>query len=474
VSRAGALLVPALGLALALAGCGGGLPGPPARSRAPGRQAASASSAPPASKAGTPTSSSPSRAGAWLTYHHDGARSGHVAAGPAPGRAGVVWRAPVGAPVQAEPLVAGGLVLVATEDDTVLAFSRSSGALRWRARLGRPVPGSSLPCGNISPSGITGTPVVDPARHVVWVVAFVEPGHHVLFGLRLADGAVVARRRVDPPHASPSVEQQRGALALAHGRVYVPYGGLFGDCGDYHGAVVAAGENGKGELRVFRAPAARQAGIWAPGGVAVAGGDLYATTGNGTPPHGNEVWRLSPTLSPLGYFQPSNAAALDRQDLDLGSTNPLPLPGGLLLQAGKAGVAYLLDARHLGGRGGQLASVAACAGAYGSAARLGDRVYLPCVDGLVSLRVQGSAGGGHLGLAVAWRSPPFSAGPPVVAGHTVWLMDPSAGRLLGLDAVNGTKVASLAVGSAPRFTTPAVAGGQLLVVAGGRLLEVGP
>jgi hypothetical protein len=379
----------------------------------------------------------------------------------------------VGASVQAEPLVADGLVLIATEDDTMAAYSEESGTLRWRARLGNPIPAASLPCGNISPSGITGTPVVDPARHVIWVVAFVEPGHHVLVSLRLADGSVESRRAVDLPHASPLVEQQRGALTLAYGRVYVPYGGLFGDCGDYHGAVVAAGEDARGKLEVFRAPSSRQAGIWAPGGMAVAGGDLYAATGNGVPPHGNEVWRLSPSLSPLGYFQPTNAGALDREDLDLGSTNPLPLPGGLLLQAGKTGIAYLLDARHLGGPGGQLAAVRACAGAYGSGARRGSLAYLPCINGLVALRVRARTPSASASLQVAWRSPPFSAGPPIVAGSTVWAMDPGAGRLLGLDAVTGRQVASLAVGRAPRFTTPTVVGGQVLVVAGNRLVDVG-
>ena len=37
---------------------------------------------------------------------------------------------------------------------------------------------------------------------------------------------------------SSLVQEDRGALALVNGIVYVPYSGYFGDCGSYHGWVV--------------------------------------------------------------------------------------------------------------------------------------------------------------------------------------------------------------------------------------------
>ena len=37
---------------------------------------------------------------------------------------------------------------------------------------------------------------------------------------------------------SSLVQEERGALALVNGIVYVPYSGYFGDCGSYHGWVV--------------------------------------------------------------------------------------------------------------------------------------------------------------------------------------------------------------------------------------------
>lgn len=379
------------------------------------------------------------------------------------------WAAPLADPVQAEPLVVNGEVLVATEGDTVAAYSEATGSRRWQTSLGRPVPGSDLPCGDISPSGVTGTPVADPGRGVLWVVAFVRPGRHLLFSLRLDTGQVVSRRVVDPPGASPLVEQQRGALALSGGLVNIPYGGLYGDCGDYHGYVVGAAEDGSGPLRSFRVPAAQQGGIWAPSGPAVdAAGNLYVASGNASPPRGNEVFRLSPGLAQTGSFAPADAVAMDRQDLDLGSTGPILLPGNLVFEVGKTGVGYLLRANHLGGSGGQLQATNVCTAAFGGDAAAGAMVYVPCVDGIVALRLVSPTN-----LAVAWRSEPFAAGSPVVAGSTVWALDPSGGRLLGFDAATGTAQARLAVGRSVRFGTPAVAAGQLYLVAGGRLLDVG-
>src|SRR5204863_495708 len=72
------------------------------------------------------------------------------------------WRSPeLDGKIYAQPLVAGDHVIAVTEGGSVYALDRSTGTVAWRAALGRPVNGKSLPCGNIDPSGITGTPVVD-------------------------------------------------------------------------------------------------------------------------------------------------------------------------------------------------------------------------------------------------------------------------------------------------------------------------
>jgi outer membrane protein assembly factor BamB len=66
------------------------------------------------------------------------------------------------------------MLLVASEDDIVQAFDATTGKELWRRSLGRPVPASSLPCGNINPVGITGTPVIDPATQAIYFDADVE------------------------------------------------------------------------------------------------------------------------------------------------------------------------------------------------------------------------------------------------------------------------------------------------------------
>ncbi len=53
-------------------------------------------------------------------------------------------------------------VVVATEDNVVEALDAKTGKAVWQRRLGPSVPHSDLPCGNIVPLGITGTPTAGP------------------------------------------------------------------------------------------------------------------------------------------------------------------------------------------------------------------------------------------------------------------------------------------------------------------------
>src|SRR5581483_9818998 len=331
----------------------------------------------------------------WATYHGDLARAGAAATGPALGRARRLWRSAVDGDVYAEPLVVGSRVVAATENNTVYALDAASGRRLWSNHLGSPVSRSALPCGNIDPTGITGTPVVDPARGVVYALAFVaEPApRHVLFALDLRSGRVLWRRAADAPRADPRVHQQRAALTLSRGRIYVAYGGLFGDCGDYHGAVVGLPASGRGAMVSFRVPSQREAGIWATPGPSVdAAGNLYVATGNssstGEFDDGNAVIRLSSALRPGGYFADARWVQLNQADLDLGSVSPLVLPGGRLFVGGKAGDVYLLDARRLGGVGHPVAHASLCAAFGGFAYRAGV-VYVPCEDGIAAVRVTG-------------------------------------------------------------------------------------
>jgi outer membrane protein assembly factor BamB len=451
---------------------------------------AAPAASPPAATVTTGSAATALTLGAeWPTYHGDAARSGAVPAGPDPVSPAVAWRAALDGAVYASPLIARGLVVAATEGGTLYGLDAATGATVWRTHLADPVPAADLPCGNISPTlGITGTPVYDAATGQVFAVATTEsviptpsatatsaPSasttpvgvRHVLFAVDLLTGQIRNNRLADAPGSDPATHLQRGALLLSDGVVYVPYGGNFGDCGTYLGRVVAAPVTGGAPLMTFAVPTTREGGIWGPPGpVGLPGGDLLVTTGNGeavggTWDHSDSILRLSPTLQLRDGFAPVGWAQENSVDADLGSTGPVLLPGGhRVIAAGKGGGVYLADVDRLGGVGGQLAQRSGCRSYGGSAATQGSGggavVYLPCSEGLTQFTV-----GADDRMTQGWRSADVNSS-PVLVGHTVWAVD-TAGTLHGLDAATGAARASVSVGAASRFATPAVSGTALVV-----------
>lgn len=426
---------------------------------------------------GPSTTTAPATSGAqWTTYFHDAGRSGETAEGP-PSAASVRrdWTSPgLDGDVYAQPLIVGDRVVVATENDTVYALDASSGAIVWTTHLGEPVRSSSLPCGNVDPVGITGTPVVDAAAGRIYAVGMVKPGKHELFALDLSNGKSIASAVVDAPGAAPSTHNQRGALTLSGGRVLVPFGGRYGDCGTYHGQLVAVpivAGTGLGKPVAFTLPTGNEGGFWAPPGPVVGDdGSVYLTSGNSagsrTYDYGNSVVRISADLKLADSFAPSNWAALNESDTDLGSLSPVLLPNGRVFQAGKSGAGYLLDAAHLGGVGGQRYTATACRGAaFGGAAHSGTTVFLPCTSGVVALNVDADRFG------IAWTAAVASAGPTITTPGAVWTVATDAGDLIAFDAGSGRQVFSGHVGSVPsRFTSPAAGAGRIVVVADRKVL----
>src|SRR5216683_1748601 len=248
----------------------------------------------------------------WPTYHHSADRAGNAAAVSSFTDVQATWNSgPLDGAVYAEPLYVGGRVLVATENNTVYAFDAASGTTLWQTHLADPANAGRLPCGNIGPIvGITGTPTVDTDAGVLYAAAMVSPTRYELYAVDIGSGGVVSHRALDPV-LDPAAAGQRGALALRNGVVYVPFGGRYGDCGNYHGQVIGASTSDpNAPLLVYTTPA-REAGIWAPGGVAIGdNGTLYATTGNGDAngPEGRTeaVLALSPTLDEIDVWQPSD------------------------------------------------------------------------------------------------------------------------------------------------------------------------
>jgi PQQ-like domain len=365
--------------------------------------------------------------------------------------------------IYARPLVLGTQLLIATESNSVYVLDTDSGNIRWQQHLGDPVPGSALPCGNIDPVGITSTPAIDPQAGVVYVVGLVQPTHHELYVLGLSDGTVQYHFPIDPPGADARVHNQRGALTLSQGVVYVPFGGRFGDCGDYHGRVVGVrvGDTTGGSLIAYQTPG-DEAGIWAPGGAAAdEAGNLFVATGNGgstaTFGYSESVLKLSPDLQVQDYFTPRNWAELNRGDVDIGSLTPALLDNDLVFQAGKEGIGYLLQASNLGQVGGEVFSARVCSrGAYGMTAYAAPYLYVPCTDGLVAVQLDF----GPPAFSAAWHGPAVTgrpaAGPPLLAAGAVWGIDLGGGVLYGLDPDSGAvRFKGGLPGPARNFSTPA-------------------
>jgi hypothetical protein len=406
-----------------------------------------------------------STAAEWPTYHHDNTRTGYVPGLPDPQQLSRAWNTDLDGAVYAEPLVVDDRVLVATEGDTLYSLDAATGQVRWHTNVGSPVPSSQLPCGNIDPLGITGTPVYDPDTGLIFAVAEVEGDagpSHLLVGLDAATGDVRVKRSADPPGFAPLAHQQRAALAVSRGMVYVAYGGLFGDCGDYHGTVIAARTDGQGDLLAFQVPTTREGGIWAPPGPVIdAAGDLFVSVGNGEATggawdHSDSVLRLSPNLELQDGFAPTEWAQDNASDADLGSLGPVLLPDGSIFIAGKSGTGYLLRGDALGGVSGQAAAAPICR-AFGGAAVVDSRVILPCTDGLSEVKI-----GPGATLALGWQAGNGATGSPVVGGNTVYATG-SGGTLYALNLNDGSIRAKVDVGETSRFATPTLAGGQIFL-----------
>ena len=297
---------------------------------------------------------------------------------------------------------------------------------------------------------------------------YVQGFNHIVVALNVATGSALWERPINPPgDDDPKAEQQRAELALSDGRVYVSYGGLFGDCGRYHGWVVGAPASGpSGPLVTYRVPSENEGAIWEPSGPAVdAAGNLYVATGNGSSrsfDYGNAVIRLAPSLRPSSFFPPSDAGALNTTDTDLGSTGLLLLPGSRVFIIGKSGVGYLLDARSLGGIGGALTSIT-MAPAFGGDAYTGRTIYIPTVTGIVAVQL------GPDGLTEIWRQRAATL-PPILAGPGVWSI---GGVLYQLDLRTGRVRYRASIGQSAHFATPAASGGRVYVVADGRVQAFG-
>jgi hypothetical protein len=428
-------------------------------------------------------------------------------------------------PVYAQPLYAtngpGGrpAFIVATEQNVVLALDATTGSQVWIRRLGSPVPLSMLPCGDIDPLGVTGTPVIDSNKRNIYVAAMTTPDEgktkeHLVFALSLDDGSTrpgwplnLSGLKYGEISFEPAVQNQRGALLLNSGILYIPYGGHYGDCGNYHGWVIAVPVRDPKSATGW-ATGARGGGIWAPSGIATDGKSIFVATGNtfgaSTWMGGEAIIRLGPNAkfsgNPSDYFTPSNWRRLDSGDDDLGGSGPVLIdvpgatPSALVIALGKNGVAYLLDRNNLGGAGkgdgirgegvqsrkvstGRIINAAAAytttSGTYVTFATTGAGIGCPGHSGnLIALRIGGTS---PPSIDVAWCADNEGRGSPIVtttdgsSEPVVWSVgSESSNRLHGFNGATGEVLfagggGEERMGLVRRFQTPIVVNGRIFV-----------
>ena len=275
-----------------------------------------------------------------------------------------------------------GVFFAVTTGNDVIALDETTGAVVWKTNFGDSptANGPSAPCGSIHPLGILSTPVIDAASRTIYVanaLGTTSIAKHQVHALNVDDGKERAGFPIDANDMvsgaqtfMPQVENQRSALSLVGGTLYVPYGGHVGDCGTYHGWVIGV-DTATPTKRGAWATLGQGEGIWAAGGLASDGTSVFAVTGNSTvgapdrtQSDSEEVVRLSGlsafTRSDDNLFYPDSWKQMDSTDADFGSSNPIymTVPGSpaqhYIAAVAKDGHLYLLDPAKLGGKGGQL------------------------------------------------------------------------------------------------------------------------
>jgi len=301
--------------------------------------------------------------------------------------------------VYAQPLVADGALLVATEDNWVYALNPVTGQTIWKESYGTPVNALAAPieCTDLPTIGITATPVVDSSTNIAYFTSYsyeaggshaiawymhaielANKGHEVSgFPVKIEGTA----QNLAGVQFEPAQENQRPALLLMNGVVYA---GFSSHCDHEPFKGWIAGVSTSGHLTTLWASAAKGAGIWQGGSGLISDepGQLLFSTGNGggeggeddppkgpgsEPPEGRlgesvvrAVVQGSGQLKATDFFSPFENARNSVEDFDLGSSGPIALPSQyfgtpsvpkLLVQSGKQGYVYLLNREDLGGMG---------------------------------------------------------------------------------------------------------------------------
>lgn len=329
---------------------------------------------------------------------------------------GKIFSCTVDGAIYAQPLwvanltIAGkqhNVVFVATEHDSLFAFDADQNPCEqlWSASLidaahgatpgettvisGGPGAVVGHGAGTITPeTGVTGTPVIDPATDTLYVVSTSMVGtsfYQRLHAIDLTTGDEESGSPVTIAATYPGsgdggatvtfnaqTQLQRAGLAFVNGTVYIAWAS-HEDTPPYYGWIIGYTYDGSSftQTSVLNVtPNVGYGGIWMSGSAPAADsdGNLYLLTGNGTfdatqtaplpsNDYGDSLLQLSSTLLVSQYFTPSDEDLGVPDDLDFGSGGAavlVNLPEGssvthLIVGGGKDGNLYVLNRDDLGG-----------------------------------------------------------------------------------------------------------------------------
>jgi hypothetical protein len=401
-----------------------------------------------------------------------------------------------------------GAFFAVTLSDNVYALDETTGAVVWMHSIGTAPANGFAGCGNTT--GITSTPVIDAASRTIYVAGVVGTGAtlaHEVHALNVDTGAEKAGWPVNVGNLKgngtlafhQAAHNQRSALSLVGGILYVAYGGHIGDCNDYHGWVIAINTATPTQAAAWATGGQGEA-IWAAGGMASNGDGVFATTGNSTvgiPNHADSeevvhVTGLAQVNRTTGIYYPSGWKGMDQGDLDLGSVSPVVItvpgatPATMIAATAKDGHFYLLNPSNLGGMGGHIVdlqiagggmSIKAAQAAYTSTT--GVHVVMNAGNamcpagtngGIISVLVNPGA---PPSAKVAWCAGGGNTSPMATSTDgknetIVWVYN---GGLRGYDGDTGASVSSPtgACNGVRSWTTPIAVKGRIVVGGDGHL-----
>ena len=180
--------------------------------------------------------------------------------------------------VYAQPLyIEGGpggraMIIAVTESNNVYALDAADGSVIWQRNVGPPVPLANLPCGDIDPLGITGTPVVDLPSRTLLFDAMTTPDNgttmkHLIYSMNVDTGTTNSGWPVDvnatATSGSTGLHLSTRRTSGARWRSWAatsmcPTAATAGDCGTYYGWLVGVPLNNPANVMAWATAGARR------------------------------------------------------------------------------------------------------------------------------------------------------------------------------------------------------------------------